>query len=109
MRMLRTRLYADPRARFVHDVILKSCARFPHKTAIIDSSCNDSSCDDNSCGRRITYSEYAELIQNLARGLVAASLKPGFLWRERTIRPEEVIVKKWRPEAAAPAGESSSH
>ena len=42
--------------------------------------------------------------------IVAASLKPGFLWRERTIRPEEVIVKKWRPECGgASAGESSSH
>ena len=38
MRMLRTRFYADPQGRFVHDVILESCTRFPHKTAIIDSS-----------------------------------------------------------------------
>ena len=38
---------------------------------------------------------------------VAASLKPGFLWRERTIRAEEVVVKKWRPEASNP--ESPSH
>jgi long-chain acyl-CoA synthetase len=65
--MLRTHLYADPRGRFVHNVILESCARFPHKTAIIDSS----------CGRRITYSEYAELVEKLARGLVAAGLMPG--------------------------------
>jgi len=67
MRMIRSRLYADPQGRFVHDVILESCARFPHKTAIIDSS----------CGRRITYSEYAGLVESLARGLVAASLMPG--------------------------------
>ena len=41
---------------------------------------------------------------------VAASLKPGFLWRERTIRAEEVVVKKWRPECGAPSsGESCSH
>ena len=40
---------------------------------------------------------------------IAASLKPGFLWRERTIRAEEVIVKKWRPEATAPPAESPSH
>ena len=34
--------------------------------------------------------------------LVSASLKPGFLWRERMLRPEEVVVKKWRnPDAAA--------
>lgn len=38
---------------------------------------------------------------------VAASIKPGFLWRERTVRAEEVVVKKWRPETAP--GESGSH
>jgi long-chain acyl-CoA synthetase len=65
--MLRTHLYADPQGRFVHDVILESCARFPHKTAIIDSSCD----------RRILYSEYGELVERLARGLVAAGLTPG--------------------------------
>jgi long-chain acyl-CoA synthetase len=70
--MLRTRLYADPDGRFVHNVILESCLRFPRKTAIIDSSCGYS-----SCNRRITYAEYAERIQKLARGLVAAGLVPG--------------------------------
>jgi acyl-CoA synthetase (AMP-forming)/AMP-acid ligase II len=65
--MLRTRLYADPQGRFVHDVILESCNRFPHKAAIIDSSCD----------RRISYAEYGELVRTLARGLVAAGLKPG--------------------------------
>ena len=39
--------------------------------------------------------------------IVSASLKPGFLWRERTIRAEEVVVKKWRPENSAPSGEHS--
>src|SRR5580704_6177799 len=75
--MLRTRLYADPQGRFIHELILEACSRFPHKTAIIDSSCNDSSCDDGSRNRRITYSEYADLIAQLARGLVAAGVKPG--------------------------------
>jgi acyl-CoA synthetase (AMP-forming)/AMP-acid ligase II len=65
--MLRTCLYADPQGRFVHDVILETCSRFAHKTAIIDSSCN----------RRISYSEYGEIVQQLARGFVAAGLKPG--------------------------------
>jgi len=65
--MLRTGLYADPHGRFVHDIILASCSRVPHKTAIIDSS----------CGRRITYAEYGELIENLALGLVAAGVRPG--------------------------------
>ncbi|MEA3186333.1 MAG: hypothetical protein QOD99_163 [Chthoniobacter sp.] len=27
---------------------------------------------------------------------IAASVKPGFMWRERLLRPEEVIVKKWK-------------
>ena len=65
--MLRTRLYADPRNRFVHDVILESCRAFPNKTAIVDSS----------CGRRLTYAEYGETVESLARGLFAAGLKPG--------------------------------
>ena len=65
--MLRTRLYADPQGRFIHNVILESCARYPHKTAIIDSSCD----------RRIAYSEYAELVEKVTRGLVAAGLMPG--------------------------------
>jgi long-chain acyl-CoA synthetase len=65
--MLRTGLYADPHGRLVHDVILESCSRVPHKTAIIDSSCD----------RRITYSEYGELIENIALGLVAGGVKPG--------------------------------
>jgi long-chain acyl-CoA synthetase len=65
--MLRTRLYADPQGRFIHNVILESCARHPHKTAIIDTSCD----------RRIAYSEYAELVEKVARGLVAAGLLPG--------------------------------
>jgi long-chain acyl-CoA synthetase len=76
MRMLRTRLYAEPEGRFVHNVILESCLRFPRKIAIIDSSCADSSCEEGSRHRRITYAEYAELIQKLARGLLAAGLMP---------------------------------
>jgi long-chain acyl-CoA synthetase len=64
--MLRTRFYADPQGRFVHDVILESCRRFPHKTALVDTSCN----------RRISYSEYGELVESLARGFVAHGLQP---------------------------------
>jgi acyl-CoA synthetase (AMP-forming)/AMP-acid ligase II len=65
--MLRTRLYGDPHGRFVHDVILETCRRVPRKTAIIDSSVN----------RRISYGEYGELVESLARGFVAAGLQPG--------------------------------
>ena len=65
--MLRTQLYADPAGRFLHDVVLDSCRRFPQKTAIIDSS----------CGRRLTYGVYGDTVESLARGFVAAGVKPG--------------------------------
>ena len=65
--MLRTQLFADPAGRFVHDVVLQSCQRNAAKTALVDSS----------CGRRFTYAEYAGLVESLARGFVAAGLKPG--------------------------------
>jgi long-chain acyl-CoA synthetase len=39
----------------------------PQKTALIDTSCN----------RRISYAEYGEILETLARGFVAAGLKPG--------------------------------
>jgi len=65
--MLRTQLYADPKGRFVHEVILDSCRRFPGKTAIVDSSCN----------RRLNYAEYGETVESLARGLINAGLRRG--------------------------------
>ena len=65
--MLRTQLYADPTDVFLHDVILQSCRRNAQKTAIVDSS----------CGRRLTYAEYGDTVESLARGLVAAGVKPG--------------------------------
>jgi acyl-CoA synthetase (AMP-forming)/AMP-acid ligase II len=65
--MLRTRLLADPSDRFVHDVILESCRRYPGKVAVVDSSCN----------RRFTYAEYGEVVERLAHGLIAAGLRPG--------------------------------
>src|SRR5579863_10061351 len=65
--MLRTQLYADPHGRFVHDLVLESCRRFPAKTAIFDTSCN----------RRISYAEYGETVEAVARGFTAAGLKSG--------------------------------
>ena len=65
--MPRTELYADPRGRYVHDLILESCHRFPQKTAIVDTSSN----------RRLSYGEYGELVESLARGWIAAGLRPG--------------------------------
>ena len=64
---LRTELYADPQNVFLPDAVLAACRRNPNKTALIDCS----------CGRRMTYSEYGETVEALARGLVAAGLKPG--------------------------------
>jgi|GEM_PF-745096 len=29
-------------------------------------------------------------------GEIARSVKPGFMWRERLVRPEEVVIKKWK-------------
>ncbi len=65
--MLRTELYADPRNRFLHDVVLDSCRRNGDKTAIVDTS----------SGRRLTFSEYGETVETVARGMIAAGLKPG--------------------------------
>jgi long-chain acyl-CoA synthetase len=65
--MPRTQLFADPAGLFVHDVVLQSCRRNSDKVALVDTS----------CGRRITYAEYGELVESLARGLVSAGLTPG--------------------------------
>jgi long-chain acyl-CoA synthetase len=70
--MLRTHLYANPHSRFVHDIILESCSRVPHKTAIIDSSC-----DVNSENRKISYAKYGAIVEQLARGFIAAGLRSG--------------------------------
>lgn len=65
--MLRTRLYADPQGKFVHDLVLENSRRIPHKVALVDSSCD----------RRISYGEYGALVEAAARGFLSAGLKPG--------------------------------
>jgi long-chain acyl-CoA synthetase len=65
--MLRSELYADPDGVFVHDAILASCRKHPEKTALVDTS----------CARRISYAEYGEMVEALARGLVGAGLRRG--------------------------------
>ena len=62
--MLRTRLHADPAGVFLHDAILDACHRFAERTALVDASLDPP--------RRITYAEYGELVERLARGFVAA-------------------------------------
>jgi long-chain acyl-CoA synthetase len=65
--MLRTQLYADPHNLFLHNLVLDSCHRNPQKTALVDAS----------CGRRLTYSEYGETVESVARGLISNGVKPG--------------------------------
>ncbi len=65
--MLRTQLYADPHNLFVHDLVLESCRRNPHKIALVDTS----------CGRRLSYAEYGEIVEALARGLIATGVRAG--------------------------------
>ena len=65
--MLRTQLYADPHNLFVHDLVLDSCRRYGQKIALVDAS----------CGRRLTYAEYGDTVESLARGLIAAGVQPG--------------------------------
>ncbi|MBI2681810.1 MAG: AMP-binding protein [Acidobacteriales bacterium] len=64
---MRTRLFADPEGVFLHDAILRSCSRHGSKEAIVDTS----------DGRRLTYSEYGDLVERTARGLVTAGIRPG--------------------------------
>ena len=65
--MLRTKLYADPRNLFLQDLVLDSCRRNGNKIALVDTS----------CGRRMTYSEYGETVESVARGLIQAGIRPG--------------------------------
>jgi acyl-CoA synthetase (AMP-forming)/AMP-acid ligase II len=62
-------LYADPEGKFLHNVVLDSCNKYGEKTAIVDTSCTPY--------RRVTYSEYGELVERTARGFVAAGVRPG--------------------------------
>src|SRR3954469_3195154 len=62
---LRTQLYADPTGVFVHDAVLKACSHFGEKTALIDGE------------RRITYAQYGQMVQAVARAFVAARILPG--------------------------------
>jgi len=67
--MTRTRLTADPAGKFLHDVVLDACRRFAERTALVDASCDSP--------RRISYAEYGELVEQLARGFIAAGVRPG--------------------------------
>ncbi len=62
---LRTELYADPAGVFVHDAILVACRKYGDKPALIDGD------------RRISYAQYGQMAEDLARGFVAAHIAPG--------------------------------
>jgi acyl-CoA synthetase (AMP-forming)/AMP-acid ligase II len=66
---MRSELFADPEGKFVHDAVLDSCRRHAAKTAILDLSCTPE--------RRITYAQYGEMVECVARGMVAAGIRPG--------------------------------
>jgi long-chain acyl-CoA synthetase len=67
--MLRTKLYADPAGVFVHDLVRCAAERFGVRTAIVDTSC--------SPARRLTFAEYADLVERLGCAFVAFEVKPG--------------------------------
>lgn len=64
----RTQLYADPAGKLVHDLIFASADQHPEKIAVIDTS--------TAPARSITYAEYADLVERVARGLIAARIQP---------------------------------
>jgi len=67
--MQRERLYRDPTGLFVHDVILETCRRRGDHTALVDYSAD--------LALRFSYAEYGALVEKVARGLVAAGIRPG--------------------------------
>lgn len=64
----RTSLFADPAGKLLHDLVFSAAEQQPEKIAIVDTS--------TTPARRITYSEYADMVERIARGLVAAKLQP---------------------------------
>jgi acyl-CoA synthetase (AMP-forming)/AMP-acid ligase II len=66
---MRTRLHADPAGLFLHAAVLDSCRRFAERTAIVDASFDPP--------LRLTYAEYGDRVERLARGFVAAGIQPG--------------------------------
>jgi len=65
----RTQLYDNPEGKFLHDVVLASCRQRGEKIAIIDTSCTPA--------RRISFAGFGEMVEQAARGLVAAGVRPG--------------------------------
>ncbi len=56
---------------------------------------------DSSTGRVLDKKKQRAVSVEIAESqeedqLIVASVKPGFIWRERLLRPEEVVIKKWK-------------
>lgn len=68
--MKRTQFLANPEGVFLHDAVLAACNRFASKTAIVDTSTPETSL-------RISYAQYGDLVQRLARRFVASGIRPG--------------------------------
>jgi long-chain acyl-CoA synthetase len=67
---LRERLSDNPTGTvYLHDVMLSACSRNSHRMALIDLSC--------SPPKAISYSEYGDLVERMARGLLSAGLREG--------------------------------
>lgn len=64
----RTQLYDNPAGKLVHDLLFRSAEKFPEKIAIVDTS--------TTPAREITFAEYADMVERIARGLIAANIKP---------------------------------
>jgi acyl-CoA synthetase (AMP-forming)/AMP-acid ligase II len=64
----RKQLYADPAGKLLHNLVFAAADQHPEKVAIVDTS--------TTPARRISYAEYADLVERIARGLIAANIKP---------------------------------
>lgn len=64
----RTHLYADPAGKLMHDLVFAAAEQHPEKIAIVDTS--------TTPPRKITFAEYADLVERIARGLIAARIQP---------------------------------
>src|ERR1051325_5872995 len=64
----RTRLYANPDGVFLHNAILAACREHASRTAIVDTSVDPF--------LRLSYAEYGERVERVAKGLVGGGIRP---------------------------------
>src|SRR5512142_2527130 len=64
----RDRFLRSPDGVFLHQAVLSACEQFPTNVAIVDSSTTPPT--------RITYAQYAEMVINVAKGLIVAGVEP---------------------------------